>query len=161
LLQYDHLIGRPFKHGSTDCFGLVRDFYNENFDLGIPNYARPSGWWDHGFDLYTESFRECGFKPVIGHSREWRMGDGVLMAIRSKTINHAGIFINGKLLHHFVNRLSMLEDYRSLWRDNTIMVVRHPKVQIEQPRPQLVDFMEFLPDGIRSQLVLQPRPDDA
>lgn len=159
MIRYDHLLGRPFKHGTTDCFGLARDYFNQNFDLQIPNFARPNDWWDKGLDLYVDNFRDVGFRPVLGHPREWRAGDAVLMAIRSKTANHCGIFVeDGRLLHHFVGRLSLVEEFRMLWRDAAVLVLRHPKVHIEPPKPQLFDFQEVLPDAVRSQLAQAPVP---
>jgi cell wall-associated NlpC family hydrolase len=152
--MYDHLIGRRFVHGKTDCFGLVRDFYNENFSLGIPNYARPADWWDHGLNLYADLFYDNGFRVVTDHPSEWRLGDAVLMAIRSRVANHSGVFVEtGKILHHFVGGLSRIDDYRGLWRNTTLMVLRHKDVNVARPRPQTLDLMEFVPDVLRRKLV--------
>ena len=52
-LRYEHLIGIEYKHGSNDCYGLIRRFYKDNFDLNLRNYARPHDWWNT--DLYRGS----------------------------------------------------------------------------------------------------------
>jgi cell wall-associated NlpC family hydrolase len=79
------------------------------------------------------------------------------MSVRSKIANHAGVFVeNGKMLHHFVGRLSAVEDYRALWRNSTVMVLRNKDVHVEPPKPQVADFAEFLPNVIRSKLAQAP-----
>jgi cell wall-associated NlpC family hydrolase len=152
-MEYKHLIGRTFKHGSQDCFGLARDFYNENFDLGIPNYARPYEWWYKGLDLYMESFYDHGFRVVTEHPSQWRLGDAVLMAIRSKVACHCGIFVEpNRILHHFIGRLSTVDDYRGLWRNSTLAVLRHKDVVAPKPNVVQLDFMELLPNALRRKL---------
>ena len=152
-MRYDNLLGREFSHGNHDCFGLVRDFYNQNWDLNIPNYARPTRWWDKGMNMYVDLFRDHGFVPLTGHPDEWRAGDGVLMCIRSTVANHSGVFVEGgKILHHFVGRRSCVEDYRAMWRNATIMVVRHPKVIPPPPLVQTIDFKDLLPNAVRQRL---------
>lgn len=41
MMKYQRLLGRPFEHGSRDCYGLVRDFYLDVFDIELTNYAHP------------------------------------------------------------------------------------------------------------------------
>ncbi len=41
MVKYDHLLHKQFKYGKQDCFTLLRDFYRDNFDILLPNYARP------------------------------------------------------------------------------------------------------------------------
>jgi len=43
----------------------------------------------------------------------------------------------------------MVDDYRGLWRNATLAVLRHKDVVVEKPKPQTLDFMEFLPNDLR------------
>jgi proteasome lid subunit RPN8/RPN11 len=130
-LPIPELIGRPFMHGVTDCFSLIRDA----FRLGKPGLAlidckewpfdpvvfddvpRSDGWWDEKdgeqLDLYADGMKLNGFKPISRD--EVRAGDGFLMAIKSKTLNHAGLYLGDNLiLHHLPGRLSRREP-AGLW----------------------------------------------
>lgn len=152
MLNYKHLLGRPFKHGTTDCYGLVRDFYRDNFGLTLRNYARPDNHWDNGFNLYMELFHAEGFRPLDVLPMYWRPGDSLLMAIRSRVANHAAVVVeDGLILHHLYGCLSRVEPYRGLFRDTTVAVLRHKDVDYQEPERTL-DVMETLPDVLRRRL---------
>lgn len=148
-MKYEHLLARKFVHGRTDCYALVRDFYRDNYGLALRNYARPDNHWDLGFDLYMSSFYAEGFRVLDVHPSEWRPGDAVLMAIQSPVANHAGIFVeNGKMLHHLWGGISEVTDYRLLYRNTTVAVVRHKDIKVET-KIEKMDLLDVLPDGIR------------
>jgi cell wall-associated NlpC family hydrolase len=152
-LKHDHLIGRTYASGKVDCYTLIREFYADNFSITLPNYARPHNWWDHGLNLYMDSFYDHGFRPMNDHPREWRVGDAALMAIRSTIPNHAGVFVEqGKLLHHMMGRLSTVEDYRGLWRNSTIIVLRHKDIPDPTPTPSNIQLEDMLPNAVRQRL---------
>ncbi|MDR3436440.1 NlpC/P60 family protein [Telmatospirillum sp.] len=162
MIKIDHLQGIPFKEGSDDCFGLMRQFYSENFDVNMLDYARPEGWWRTApdLDLYMKYFRAEGFESIDVHPRETAIGDGFLMMVLSKVVNHAAAYVgDGKILHHTYGRLSNVESYGSLWRRVTVVHLRHPKVfaLIEAEKPKTltkVDLMDLLPPGMRK--ILEP-----
>lgn len=151
-LKYDGLIGRQFQHGKTDCYDLIRTFYEMNFGLKLRNYARPDDWWDLGFDLYREAFHDEGFRVLNCHPSEYQIGDVFLMAVRSTTANHAGVLVeNNKILHHLWGRRSLIEPYRGLTRNTTLMVLRHKDIVIEKNHEK-IDVMEYLPDAVRQKI---------
>lgn len=155
-LKYRHLIGRPFNHGSTDCYGLVRDFFRDNFDIVLPNFARPENWDQGGehLDLYMDSFYDQGFRAIDEHPSRWRLGDVVLVAIRSKVANHAAIFVEpGRVLHHLYRQLSVVTEYRGLLRNNTVAVLRHKDVVIQATPTEKLSIMEVVPDAVRQELL--------
>lgn len=116
------LIGRPFVHGVLDCYALIRDYYELEMGVTLPNFPRDNKWWEKGQTLYMDHFAECGFEPVKG---EIKPGDVILMQSRSPTPNHAAIYIgNTQILHHFYSRLSGREVYGGYWREITRMVIR-------------------------------------
>jgi cell wall-associated NlpC family hydrolase len=151
-MKYNHLLGQPFRYGKTDCYGLVRAFYRDNFNIDLPNYARVEDWWDHGFNFFMDFFHENNFRSVEDHPADWKPGDLILMAIRSKVANHSAVLLEGgKIIHHLYGQLSRIDDYRGLYRNTTVAVLRHKDVKITNEQHTL-DLMELLPDGLRRKL---------
>ena len=101
------LMARPFRHGVTDCYSAIQDWYlqERNIEL-LPGPPREWGWWSKGSSLYTDNFKAAGFRRI--DRSEVRRGDVLLMQIRSPTPNHGGVYVGGgKIYHH----LSSLEPY--------------------------------------------------
>lgn len=133
MIEVTPYIGREFRLGSSDCYGLVRDVYRDVYNIRLPNYARPNAFWTEGWAMYADRFEKHGFRPVHGHASEWREGDVALMAVRAEVANHAAILLgDGTMLHHLFGRLSVVETYRGRWRDMTLALVRHPDVEIRE-----------------------------
>ena len=92
-------LGRPFRHGVTDCYSLIRDFYRKTRDVLLPDYPRDWNWWIQGLDLYRAGFEEAGFRPVDPADAD--QADAVLFRMRSKVPNHAAVLLDGGwMLHH-------------------------------------------------------------
>lgn len=152
MLKYNHLLGRKFIYGRQDCYAFVRDFYKDNFNIEMTNYARPMDWWDHGLNLYYDNFYVEGFRVVDDHPVAWRPGDVILMAIMSKVGNHAAVIVeNGKIAHHMIGRLSAVDSYAGLYRNTTIGVFRHKDVDLRRQATP-TDIREILPDAVRQKL---------
>lgn len=118
------LIGRPFAHGLLDCYSLIRDWYLETLNVWLPDFERREEWWNKGDDLYLENFQKTGFEKI--DPKTIRPGDCILMQIRSKTVNHAAIYLgHDVMLHHMINRLSCREIYGGWYQKNTRLVVRY------------------------------------
>lgn len=131
------LIGRGFRHGVTDCFSLVRDFYKEVHDIHVEEFARDWEWWHNDERLYEDGFTKAGFYEIS--KAELQPGDGFIASIRSKTPNHAGIYLgNGLILHHTCakegyqpDRLSVVEP-AARWIPFLTKVLRHENDQIDR-----------------------------
>ena len=93
------LVGRPFRHGVTDCYSVIRDWFRLRRGIVLPNFPRDWNWWIDGFDLYRTGFEQAGFEPIDpGDIRE---GDGVLFQFRSSVSNHAAVVLDEEwMLHH-------------------------------------------------------------
>jgi len=128
------LLGRPYRHGVTDCYSLARDWYAERRGLSLPDYARGWDWWSMGDgnpDLYERHFAECGFLDVP--RSEAAVGDALLMRVRAPVPNHAGVLVEpGVLLHHpggsrpwDPGRLSR-RDVAARWSPYVVRVLRPP-----------------------------------
>ncbi|MES1927559.1 Mov34/MPN/PAD-1 family protein [Salinisphaera sp. T31B1] len=97
------LEGRPFVHGVTDCYSLIRDYYAAERDIDLMEIPRAWLWWQQGGDLYREWFGPAGFVQ-IAHA-EAKPGDVWLTQIRSPVPNHGGILLErGECLHHPMTR---------------------------------------------------------
>lgn len=117
------LIGRTFRHGVTDCYSLIRGWFQVERGVALPEFPRDEAWWEKGGDLYRQGFRAAGFRVVDAESAA--AGDVVLMQIRSPVPNHAGVLLdNGLLLHHLTGRLSRREP-AGPWRRMVTHYLRH------------------------------------
>ncbi len=121
------LVGRQFHHGVLDCYTLIKDWYQRERGIELPNFHREDGWWNDGAsDLYTENFCKAGFEK-IPENAPLEPGDVILMQVRSDNgvPNHGGVYIgDGFLLHHPHGRLSTRDVYGGMWRELTRFVVR-------------------------------------
>ena len=99
---------RYFRHGITDCYALIRAYYQQVQGITIPDFARDWEWWNQQKqgsaehqNLYVEGFSVAGFRHIPTH--EVRPGDVFLAAIRSKVPCHGGIYLGcsgDMILHH-------------------------------------------------------------
>ena len=139
-----HLEGREFVYGETDCYDAVRCFYQDNFGLNLPNYARPNEFWTANMNMYLDRFYKNGFRVLDVHPSEYQPADLVIMAIKSPLGNHAGVLLeSGQLFHHMYGRLSTVEPYSGLWRNTTVAILRHKDI-VYQPDESPVSYMELI-----------------
>lgn len=140
-MKYEHLLGKPFVFGKQDCYTIVREFYLDNYNIELPDFARPNQFWDHGLNLYIDNVEYCGFEFVDERPVRYLPGDISLAAIQSKVANHAMIHLgDGNILHHFIGRLSEVTLYKSLWRNNTVATIRHTSLKDSVNHEQSIDF---------------------
>ena len=94
------LVGRPFRHGVTDCYSIIRDWFRLERSILMPDFPRDWNWWSEGMDLYRHGFAKAGGRNI--DPEEIRPGDVILFRMRSRVPNHAGLVLDhGWLLHHF------------------------------------------------------------
>jgi proteasome lid subunit RPN8/RPN11 len=107
-LPMQPLIGREFKHGVTDCYSLIRDFYKTELKINLKDYPRSMNWWEAGENTYLENFEDAGFRLI--NKEELKHGDMFMARMTSKITCHGGVVLEGGLiLHHLMNRLSCRE----------------------------------------------------
>jgi cell wall-associated NlpC family hydrolase len=129
-VRYDHLVGRPFKAGTSDFLSLVREFYQDNFGIAVADYARPVGWSADELDLVRLFYEREGFQMITDWKpKELRPGDALCMAVGSSNPNHIAIYVGDNMMvHHLAGRMSSADPYRDFWRNSVCFVLRHPGV---------------------------------
>lgn len=145
-MTYDNLLGRPFELGKFDCFTMVRDFYKQNYDIEIKNYARPKDWDADKIDIIGTVYEREGFEKVEGWTlKNLNPGDLLCMAIGSSKANHMAIYVGeNKIVHHKVNSFSTDETLRDFWRKSICYVLRHKTVPVVETEKPTLDLMELL-----------------
>lgn len=141
------LLGRNYIHGVQDCYAIVRDFYECEFGIDLPDFERSDAWWEdeNHAPLYENNFKMAGFVEVDlngSQTDSLQYGDILLCRVgRTHHINHAVIWLgdnhalksetappcvgNTLILHHPYGRQSVREIFGKGWADRAHLVVRH------------------------------------
>lgn len=116
------LLERPFVHGIWDCYAIVRDWYQLERGIALPDFTRTDGWWNRGENLYMAHYAEAGFVPASG---ELLVGDVIVMQVQAPEPNHAAVYLgDGIMIHHMYGQLSNRGSYGGYWQERTITVLR-------------------------------------
>jgi len=119
------LVGRNYVHGKQDCYTIVRDYYQRECGIILPDFDREDRWWENadGPSLYAENFKQAGFHQIEPH--QVRKHD-VMLCYWGQTqhVNHALIYLGSEanfiseeiqptigtrlFLHHPYNSLSTI-----------------------------------------------------
>lgn len=120
------LLERPFVHGVHDCYALVRDYYQEELGIELPDFARDDEWWEGDANLYVDNFVRAGFRVI----EEPRLHSVILMQLRATKPNHAAVFLgNMQMMHHLRGWLSSRTVYGGYWQKHTTHVLLHEAVK--------------------------------
>lgn len=105
------LIGRSWVWDVSDCWTLVRDWYGEH-GIDLPDWKRPASHADfEAQPLFDGFWKDAGFYQ-LPEDEPLQFGDGLLMNIEGRGLNHCGVYIGGQLvLHHLRGRLSSRDLY--------------------------------------------------
>ena len=118
------LIGRVFAHGVLDCYTLVRDYYQREVGIGLPDFERQDDWWKAGQDLYRDNFAAAGFHVI--ERGQLKAHDVILIQLGANVANHAAIYLgDGLILHHPMNRLSGRTVFGGYWQKQAVLFLRH------------------------------------
>lgn len=133
MSSYADLLGLPYIEGKQDCFSILRTYYRREWGLEIPNFARPTRFWeDPQMDLY-QLYKLAGFQQVFDELP--RIGDGLLMPLMTPMATHGATLVeDNKILHHLPGRLSSLDTFRPRWSNQVTIIVRHPEITAVQTR---------------------------
>lgn len=127
-------LGREFVHGTTDCYSLIRDFYKNEFNIELRDYARADFWWNNGQNLYMENFKKEGFYQ-LDDLEEPQFGDIFLIALGCSVASHGAIYIGeNKILQHVQDHLSSIDRYMGVFKNCTLARIRHRLVEDERKK---------------------------
>ena len=117
------LLNRPFRHGVTDCYSLIRDFYRQDRNVLLPDYPRDWDWWIQGLDLYRAGFEEAGFRAIDPADAD--DADAVMFQMRSKVPNHAAVLLGGGYMLHHPAGVRPYDPFRVSYREPLARWKRH------------------------------------
>lgn len=117
------LLRRPFVHGVWDCYAIIRDWYQLERGIELPDYPRADEWWTRGENLYMKQYADAGFVPVVG---PLQAGDVIIMQVQANEPNHGAVYLGeGIMLHHLYGRLSERTAYGGFWQERTSVTLRY------------------------------------
>ncbi len=129
------LVGRPYRWGVTDCYGLVRDWYAEH-GVDLPDFPRAWQFWTHGEPLIERHLDDAGFVGISPGLAG--VGDGVLIAFGTRRISHCAVIVEpGVILHHpcsdrpYDPRQLSRREPLSRWTPHVRAAVRQPDLKLE------------------------------
>lgn len=106
------LIGREWVWGQTDCWDLVRCYYQQEMAVTLPDWERPLTYAEFEANpMFEGLWREAGFEQVS--ETDMQPGDAVLMCVSGTGLNHVGVYLGDQMLLHHLgpNRLSSRDLY--------------------------------------------------
>lgn len=114
--------GRPFIHTKWDCFTLLKDFYQKELGITMPDVSYFDEWWAKGKDFYMETSGVAGFYPTLSLKKY----DVIAMRVNSHVFNHAAIYLgDNKILHHMGGKFSCIEEIRPAYLNMLFGYFRH------------------------------------
>lgn len=120
------LIGRQWVWGISDCWTLVRDWYQETWGLNLPDWERPLDMFGFNSDpMFDRCWQEAGFVEVPLASMQ--VGDALLLSLDgSPGLNHVAVYVGDQqILHHLRGRLSSRDVFGGYYLKQTGRVLRH------------------------------------
>jgi len=122
------LVGRQWAWGSQDCLAIIRDGLAEYAGITVPDYAREWEFWRKGDDPIGDNIGAAGF-VALPNGTPPKHCDVFGMRISAPVVNHLALFLQpDRILHQMAGRLSVRETYFGVWRDLTVLHLRHRKL---------------------------------
>lgn len=145
--------GIPYKEGRDDCYGLLRLYCRQEYDLHLANYARPGDFAYSGLDLLQNHFQDEGFRVVNISTHRLDYGDVLLLRVghTCPTANHIGIYTGSqRFLHHLVDSQSSEDTLDVRWRRRVMSILRHPEIEaLNHERREAADPLILIPPHMR------------
>lgn len=122
---------RPWIYGIYDCYGIVRDYYNNEFSIALDDFERGEEreWESSEWRMFEKNFKQQGFVEVDDDNI--KRGDVFLMQLQSGFPNHVGVLhdsSSGVFYHHLTGRLSEASIYGGYWQKHTNKILRHRRM---------------------------------
>ncbi len=127
---------RIFRHGVTDCYALIRDWFLIEKNTELMDGPRDWEWWDkkRSDDLYLENYQEAGFRKLTAGEKPEKSDLFFMRTPRARTVNHAGVYLGDDVGFHHMSQRYAYDPYClpckfSLlrWKQYIKFWVRHEK----------------------------------
>jgi proteasome lid subunit RPN8/RPN11 len=122
--------GRCWVYGIHDCYGLVRDFFLNEFGITLDDFERgdEEEWKASEWNMFEKHWQMQGFYEIEAPQQK---GDVVLMQIESPTPNHVGVIAGkgNKFYHHLLGRYSEASTWGDFWSKMTVKTLRHKEAR--------------------------------
>lgn len=117
------LVGREWCYGVHDCYAIVRDHFQMELGIELPDFERDPKSEKNNLLPYIE---ESGFEEAQGLQRH----DVLVLQINSPDFpNHCAVYLgDGLMVHHLQNDISKIQPYiegRGYYFDRCWGVYRH------------------------------------
>jgi cell wall-associated NlpC family hydrolase len=109
-MPYEHMGRTPM---GTDCFGLIRMFYNYELDIDLPDYTKPYSekWWLES-NYFLDLHKEWGFSKTD----TYKLGNILLFYNTTHGVGHCGIVLDDSQFLHMTKTGGGVGNYRyGLW----------------------------------------------
>tara|TARA_R110000765_G_scaffold426489_1_gene542305 strand:+ start:1644 stop:2363 length:720 start_codon:yes stop_codon:yes gene_type:complete len=125
--SFNRYIGRKFDIGNTDCYSLVRDFYEAELSVPLGHHYRDEGWKAYLSELFDKHFENEGFFEVSSLSKY----DCILFnSGGDKPCSHIALYLdNGLILHQPSKSYSRIESLTGRHLKLIKKVIRHEDVR--------------------------------
>lgn len=117
------LVGRKFRHGITDCYSIVKDYYELERGVQLPEKPRDWLWWQNGENLFIDDFKAAGFVRI--EASEAKPGDVWLAQIRSEVPCHCGVLLEDGLTIHQAGSHQAVDDSKLSVREPVFRYSRY------------------------------------
>ena len=87
MVNYQSLLGRQWKYGTQDCYGLIKDYY-KRLGVFLPEYERPKSL-ETCESIFLNQAIKVGFKQIFFINRA--VNDVLIMKLGTQTAMHAAI----------------------------------------------------------------------
>jgi proteasome lid subunit RPN8/RPN11 len=124
------LLGREFSWGTYDCYSLLKEFYETEIKIELPEFDRGLLFeWEtnESWNKFEEGFGTAGFE-TLSSGVPLQKGDVFLMNIGSRKINHCAVLVypdKNIFYHHLYGRKSEEAIYGGWFSQVTRKVLRH------------------------------------
>lgn len=116
-------LNKDYICGESDCYTLVRNYFNKELNIQLNDYNRQEGWWEKEPNLILENFkRENGIEIEYKDLKE---NDLILFKLNGRP-SHFSIYLgNNFILHHPINSKSLISEVTDSLKKRICIIIRH------------------------------------
>jgi cell wall-associated NlpC family hydrolase len=112
-----------YKCGISDCYSLIRNYFNKELNIKINDYNREEKWWEKEPDLIINNIKNEGGIEV--EYKDLKINDLILFSFNG-ALSHFSIYLgNDMILHHPVGDKSIISELNDSLKRRISKVIRH------------------------------------